>query len=95
MLPLQNSNLVLTAEQRTRGGKEPDGTAQSLWDNMAGRMGDRVQRNRPEGIDDKKKKKKRDNVDSEGFAIPKKRRVSRNSRVSYWETFSLKKLVTS
>jgi hypothetical protein len=66
---------VLTAEQRTRGGKEPDGSAQSLWENMAGRMGDRVQRDRPEGIDDKKKKK-RDNIDSEGFAIPKKRRVS-------------------
>lgn len=69
-----NSNLVLTAEQRRRGGKEPDGSAQSLWENMAGRMGDRVQRDRPEGIDDKKKKK-RDNLDSEGFAIPKKRRA--------------------
>ena len=75
LIPLQNSNLVLTAEQRTRGGKEPDGSAQTLWDNMAGRMGDRVQRSRPDGIDEKKAKK-RDNIDSEGFAIPKKRRVS-------------------
>ena len=66
---------MLTAEQRTSVGKEPDGSAQTLWGNMAGRMGDRVERSRPEGGNDKKKKK-RENVDAEGFAIPKKRRVS-------------------
>ena len=35
----QNSNLVLTAEQRTSVGREPDGSAETLWGRMAGRMG--------------------------------------------------------
>lgn len=56
---MQNSNLVLTAEQRTRGGKEPDGSAQSLWGNMAGNMGDRVQQTKPEAIKNGKGSSKR------------------------------------
>jgi len=54
----QTSNLVLSAEQRRSAGKGPDGTAESLWGNMAGKMGDRVQHSKPEGRS--KSKKKRD-----------------------------------
>jgi hypothetical protein len=75
--PLQNSNLVISADHRGGSSKDPDGTAQTLWGNMAGRMGDRVERTRPEGDDDKKKKKRDATApDAEGFALPKKRRVS-------------------
>jgi pre-mRNA-splicing helicase BRR2 len=53
---VQNSNLVLTAEQRTSGvGKEPDGSAQSLWKNMVGQMGDRVQQTKPDVIEKKRR----------------------------------------
>lgn len=69
---LQNSNLVLTAEQRTHVGKEPDGSAASLWGNMAGRMGDRVERAKPEGLENKAKKRATQ-PDADGR---KKRRVS-------------------
>jgi pre-mRNA-splicing helicase BRR2 len=75
-LILQNSNLVLTAEQRTAVGKEPDGSAQSLWGKMAGRMGDRVERARPEGAEQRRSSKKRDSGEEQGFNVPKKRRVS-------------------
>ncbi|KAK2078632.1 hypothetical protein QBZ16_003472 [Prototheca wickerhamii] len=37
-----NSNLVLTAEQRTSASQEPDGAAETLWGRMKGRMGDRA-----------------------------------------------------
>lgn len=73
---VQNSNLVLTAEQRTATGKGPDGTAKTLWGNMAGKMGDRVERERPEGIDERKAQKKRAKAEDGDLGIPKKRKVS-------------------
>ncbi|CAK0763687.1 DExH-box ATP-dependent RNA helicase DExH12 [Coccomyxa viridis] len=57
-----NSNLVLTAETRTREAAEPSGEPDSLWGRMKGKMGDRVQYTKPEGIEERKakQKKKRD-----------------------------------
>lgn len=67
-----NSNLVLTAEQRTSAGREPDGSAETLWGNMKGRMGDRVTQDRPEGLADKKPKKRE--AGDDGFDMPKRRK---------------------
>ena len=53
---LQNSNLVLTAETRTRDAQEPSGEPESLFGRMRGKMGDRVQYNKPEGYDERKEK---------------------------------------
>ena len=55
-LCLQNSNLVLTAETRTRDAQEPSGEPESLFGRMRGKMGDRVQYNKPEGYDERKEK---------------------------------------
>ena len=55
-LSLQNSNLVLTAETRTRDAQEPSGEPESLFGRMRGKMGDRVQYNKPEGYDERKEK---------------------------------------
>lgn len=68
-----NSNLVLTAEQRTSAGREPDGSAETLWGKMKGRMGDRVTRERPEGLAGKKPKK-REAGGEEGFDMPKRKK---------------------
>lgn len=73
LLP-QNSNLVLTAEQRTSAGREPDGSAESLWGRMKGQMGDRVTRERPEGLQ-KKPARKREAGEGEAFDLPKRRKV--------------------
>lgn len=70
----QNSNLVLTAEQRTSAGREPDGSAESLWGRMKGQMGDRVTRERPEGLQ-KKPARKREGAEGEAFDLPKRRKV--------------------
>ena len=68
--------MVLSAEQRRGGAKDPDGTAQTLWGNMAGKMGDRVERSRPEGVQDRKSRKKRtDTGEDAEFSLPKKRKV--------------------
>lgn len=56
---LQNSNLVLTAETRTREAAEPSGEPETLWGRMRGKMGDRVQFNKPEGLSEKKAKQKK------------------------------------
>jgi hypothetical protein len=56
---LQNSNLVLTAETRTREAAEPSGEPETLWGRMPGKMGDRVQFNKPEGLSEKKAKQKK------------------------------------
>ena len=56
---LQNSNLVLTAETRTREGAEPSGEPDSLWGRMKGKMGDRALKGRPEGLDERKVKAKK------------------------------------
>ncbi len=58
-LLLQNSNLVLTAETRTREGAEPSGEPDSLWGRLKGKMGDRVMKGRPEGLDERKVKAKK------------------------------------
>lgn len=53
-------------------GKEPDGSAQTLWGNMVGRMGDRVERARPEPS--RKGSSKRTNGDTSEMVDYKKRR---------------------
>ena len=68
LLVTQTSNLVLTAEQR-RNAKEPDGTAQSLWGNLSGQMGDRVQQAKPEGVG--KKSRRSDEGLEHGVKRPK------------------------
>ncbi len=55
----QNSNLVLTAETRTRDAAEPSGEPDSLWGRMKGKMGDRVHYNQPEELVDRKAKAKK------------------------------------
>ena len=51
----QNSNLVLTAETRTRDATEPSGEPETLWGRFGKtKMGDRVQYAKPEGLDEKK-----------------------------------------
>ena len=51
----QNSNLVLTAETRTRDATEPSGEPESLHGRFGKtKMGDRVQYTKPEGLDTKK-----------------------------------------
>ncbi|KAL4451451.1 hypothetical protein ABPG75_007113 [Micractinium tetrahymenae] len=69
-----NSNLVLTAEQRTSAGREPDGSAESLWGRLKGQMGDRVTRERPEGLQ-KKPARKREGAEGEAFDLPKRRKA--------------------
>ncbi|PSC69011.1 U5 small nuclear ribonucleo 200 kDa helicase-like [Micractinium conductrix] len=70
-----NSNLVLTAEQRTSAGREPDGSAESLWGKMkSSKMGDRVQRERPDGLAKKPAKKREGAPGEEGFDLPKRRK---------------------
>lgn len=56
---VQNSNLVLTAETRTREAAEPSGEPESLWNNMRGKMGDRAQQTKPEGLEERKAKQKK------------------------------------
>ena len=52
---MQNSNLVLTAETRTRDATEPSGEPETLWNRFGKtKMGDRVQYSKPEGLDEKK-----------------------------------------
>lgn len=81
---LQNANLVLSADQRSGAGKGPDGTAESLWGKMPGKMGDRVERSKPEGIEEHrtKAKKRRDvTVSDAEFQIAKKRRAGPGSTI--------------
>ena len=58
VLVVQNSNLVLTAETRTREATEPSGEPETLWGRMKGKMGDRVQYGKPEEERKGKTKKK-------------------------------------
>ena len=58
-MPVQNSNLVLTAETRTRDATEPSGEPETLWGRMPGKMGDRVQYTKPEGLAERKSKQKK------------------------------------
>ena len=55
----QNSNLVLTAETRTRDAAEPSGEPDSLWGRMKGKMGDRVRHSQPEELAERKVKAKK------------------------------------
>ena len=76
---LQNSNLVLTAETRTREAAEPSGEPESLHGRMRGKMGDRVLHSKPEGYEERKQKaaKKRQAQQEFELEAPKqKRRVS-------------------
>ena len=46
---------MLTAETRTRDATEPSGEPETLWGRFGKtKMGDRVQYNKPEGLDEKK-----------------------------------------
>ncbi|KAL6768281.1 hypothetical protein ACKKBF_B38500 [Auxenochlorella protothecoides x Auxenochlorella symbiontica] len=81
-----NSNLVLTAEQRTTVGHEPDGSAETLWGNMRGKMGDKVQRSLPEGLAERKAK--RDATAGDG-AGAKRRRAPTAASVLEVETAGL------
>ena len=54
---MQNSNLVLTAETRTREATEPSGEPETLWGKMQGKMGDRVQYGKPDELKPTKKTK--------------------------------------
>lgn len=58
MATVQNSNLVLTAETRTRDAAEPSGEPETLVGRLK-KMGDRVQYGKPEGLDERKTKKKK------------------------------------
>ena len=50
---------MLTAETRTREATEPSGEPESLWGRMKGKMGDRVQHSKPEGLEQRKAKTKK------------------------------------
>jgi len=76
---VQNSNLVLTAETRTREAAEPSGEPESLHGRMRGKMGDRVQHAKPEGFEARKQKQAKKRQAQQEFELeaPKqKRRVS-------------------
>lgn len=68
---------MLTAEQRTSAGREPDGSAETLWGKMKGKMGDRVARERPEGLAERKGKRRGEPAPGEeaGYDLPKRRKV--------------------
>ena len=56
---------MLSAERRR--AREPDGSASSLWQNMAGKMGDRAMQTKPELLSESTKKglkKRRDDADA-------------------------------
>lgn len=79
MPDLQNSNLVLTAETRTREAAEPSGEPESLHGRMRGKMGDRVLHSKPEGYEERKQKatkKRQAQREFELEAPQQKRRVS-------------------
>ncbi len=79
---MQNSNLVLTAETRTREAAEPSGEPESLHGRMRGKMGDRVQHAKPEGFEARKQKQAKKRQAQQEFELeaPKqKRRVSRTA----------------
>lgn len=59
---------MLTAETRTREATEPSGEPETLWNNMKGKMGDRVQYGKPE--EDRKKTKKRSGICKEAHTTP-------------------------
>lgn len=58
VLFVQNSSLVLTSDTRTREPHEHSGEPESLWGRMRGKMGDRVKFDKPELLDERKKKLK-------------------------------------
>lgn len=50
---LQNSTLVLTSDNKNRGNREPTGEPVTLANRSLPKMGDRAERTRPAGADDK------------------------------------------
>lgn len=50
---------MLTAETRTRDAAEPSGEPETLWGRMKGKMGDRVQYSKPEGLEERKAQTKK------------------------------------
>eukprot|EP00775_Hariotina_reticulata_P007182 gene7182-7396_t len=71
-----NSSLVLTSENRTRDAHEPTGEPESLVGRIKHKMGDRVQHQKPEGIEkkDKKDKKRGTKAAELEFRVPSKSR---------------------
>jgi hypothetical protein len=53
LIYLQNSNLVLTSENRTSHNNEPTGEVESLRGRIHGKMGDRVAYAKPKELEDK------------------------------------------
>ena len=53
LINLQNSNLVLTSENRTSHNNEPTGEVESLWGKMHGKMGDKANFAKPKDLEDK------------------------------------------
>eukprot|EP00210_Caulerpa_lentillifera_P005576 g5333.t1 len=79
-----NSSLVVTSDNRTRDSHEPSGEPESLWGRMTGKMGDKVQFSKPEGLEERKRKlkKKREENETEVDIDGSSRRSKKASGVS-------------
>ena len=53
LINVQNSNLVLTSENRTSHNNEPTGEVETLWGKLHGKMGDKVNYAKPKDLEDK------------------------------------------
>lgn len=49
----------MTSDTRNRDSHEPSGEPESLWGRMPGKMGDRVQFSKPEGLEERKERQKK------------------------------------
>ena len=82
---MQNSGLVLTSDTRNRDSHEPSGEPESLWGRMRGKMGDRVQFSKPEGLEERKEKQKKRReqmevkMDIEGDLMQRRTKKSRGA----------------
>lgn len=85
--------MVLTSDTRSRDSHEPSGEPESLWGKMRGKMGDRVEFSKPEGLEERKEKlkKRREEaeaeVDIEGRQIQRKAKKVREVTVLDVDTF--------
>ena len=75
---------MLTAETRTREAAEPSGEPETLWGRMRGKMGDRVQFNKPEGLSEKKAKQKKKYAHHANSEVHKYPYSSPLSNCTYW-----------
>lgn len=56
---MQNANLVLQAERDSSRMREPTGEPESLRDKPMGKMGDRVAKEKPQELEEKKQRLKK------------------------------------